>query len=188
MEMNRRREVARLWAVWVNHAAVHPENLGVRPNVTTSDLSHGLNFLFHSFGRRCNVQPFRGRRRSRVRPDAPASLERASVCIRDPFWEPVVGILLVFGLGTRSALAARALLLVALLFGTSLRGIYSSREARGPHSDRCTVLSGKLILVAVTLSNPAANRGIDGVWPAREYRGSTGCRGPRSLDGALPAS
>jgi hypothetical protein len=44
MEMNRRREVARLWAVWVNHAAVPPENLGVRPDVTTSDLSGLLNF------------------------------------------------------------------------------------------------------------------------------------------------
>jgi hypothetical protein len=40
----------------------------------------------------------------------------------------------------------------------------------------------------VTLSSPPANTGIDGFWPSGICRGSTGCRGLGSLDGALPAS
>ena len=42
-----------------------------------------------------------------------------------PFWEPVVGVLLVLGLWTRWALVAGALLIAALVFGTSLRGDYT---------------------------------------------------------------
>jgi thiosulfate dehydrogenase [quinone] large subunit len=39
-----------------------------------------------------------------------------------PFWEPVVGVLLILGLLTRGALVLGALLLATLTLGSALRG------------------------------------------------------------------
>jgi hypothetical protein len=68
---------------------------------------------------------FRGRRRSRVRPDAPARLERASVCIRNSIlgaggWNPDC----IRPLDEMCS-GPGVLLLAALVFGTSLRGDYN---------------------------------------------------------------
>ena len=41
-----------------------------------------------------------------------------------PYWEPAVGLLLVLGLWTRWALAAGALRIAPLTFGTALRAEY----------------------------------------------------------------
>ncbi|MCU1259503.1 MAG: hypothetical protein JWO80_2388 [Bryobacterales bacterium] len=88
-------------------------------------LTMGLNFLFHSFGRWRNLEHFVD---GVVAEFAQTPLPAWSVrgfAFAIPFWEPAVGILLVFGLWTRWALAAGALLLAALVFGTSLRGDYN---------------------------------------------------------------
>jgi hypothetical protein len=96
---------------------------------------HGLNFLFHSFGRQCNLKLSwtASQQSSPRRPCQPGACERlhSQSVLGAGGWNPVV-----FGLWTRSALAAGALLLAALLFGTSLRGDLlfagSSRSAFGP--------------------------------------------------------
>ena len=87
-------------------------------------LTMGLNFLFHSYGRWLDLGKFVG---TVVREFAHLPLPEWSVrafALAIPCWEPAVGVLLVLGLWTRWAVAAGALLIAALTFGTALRGEY----------------------------------------------------------------
>jgi thiosulfate dehydrogenase [quinone] large subunit len=88
-------------------------------------LAMGLNFLVHSFGRWRNLGNFvDGVVAAFAHTPLPVWSVRAFAFII-PFWEPIVGILLVLGLWTRWALVAGALLIAALIFGTSMRGDYT---------------------------------------------------------------
>src|SRR5882762_2204204 len=85
-------------------------------------LTMGLNFLFHSFGRWRNLEHFvNGVVADVAQTPLPVWSVRA-FAYAIPFWEPVIGILLALGLWTRWALAGGAVLIAALVFGTSLRG------------------------------------------------------------------
>jgi thiosulfate dehydrogenase (quinone) large subunit len=88
-------------------------------------LTMGVNLLFHSFTRWGGMDRFV----SAVVADfahtpLPIWLVRAFAHVI-PVWEPIVGALLVFGLFTRAALVAGALLIALLVFGTALRGDFS---------------------------------------------------------------
>jgi thiosulfate dehydrogenase [quinone] large subunit len=88
-------------------------------------LTMGLNFLVHSFGRWRNMVNFvEGIVAAFAHTPLPVWSVRAFALVI-PLWEPVVGVLLVLGLWTRWALVAGALLIAALVFGTSLRGDYT---------------------------------------------------------------
>src|SRR5258707_8963089 len=88
-------------------------------------LTMGLNFLFHSFGRWRTLGNFvDGVVAAFAHTPLPGWSVRAFALVI-PFWEPVVGVLLVLGLWTRWALVAGAFLVAALVFGTSLRGDYT---------------------------------------------------------------
>ena len=85
-------------------------------------LTLGLNFLCHSYQRWRGLGHFV---ESVVADFAHTPLPAWSVrafATTIPFWEPAVGLLLVLGLWTRAGLAAGALLIAALTFGTALRG------------------------------------------------------------------
>ena len=87
-------------------------------------LTMGLNFLFHSFERWRDLGKFvQGVVHEFAATPLPAWSVRA-FATAIPFWEPAVGLLLVLGLWTRAGLAAGALLIAALTFGTALRGEY----------------------------------------------------------------
>ena len=106
----------------------HPEkisNLDADLGYSLLRVTMGLNFLVHSFGRWRNLEHFVD---GVVAEFADTPLPVWSVrafAFAIPFWEPVVGILLVLGLWTRWALVAGAVLIAALSFGTSMRGDYT---------------------------------------------------------------
>ena len=84
----------------------------------------GLNFLFHSFSRWQDGGKFvEGVVVGFAHTPLPAGSVRAFALVI-PAWEPAVGLLLVLGLWTRWALAAGALLIALLTFGTALRAEY----------------------------------------------------------------
>jgi len=88
-------------------------------------LTVGLNFLVHSFTRWRNFGGFvDGIVASFAHTPLPVWSVRA-FAFAIPVCEPVIGLLLVLGLWTRWALVAGALLMAALVFGTSLRGDYT---------------------------------------------------------------
>jgi thiosulfate dehydrogenase [quinone] large subunit len=88
-------------------------------------LTMGLDFLFHSFGRWGSLGHFvDGVVADFAHIPLPVWSVRAFALVI-PFWEPLVGVLLVFGLWTRWALVTGALLIAALVFGTSLLGNYT---------------------------------------------------------------
>jgi thiosulfate dehydrogenase [quinone] large subunit len=103
----------------------HPDqssNLDAELGYGLLRLTMGLNFLFHSFGRWRSLENFAD---GVVAAFAHTPLPIWSVrtfALLIPFWEPVVGGLLVLGLWTRWALVTGALLIAALVFGTALRG------------------------------------------------------------------
>ena len=87
-------------------------------------LTIGVNFLFHSYGRWLDLDKFVN---MVVGQFAHLPLPVWSVRVfafAIPFWEPVTGLLLVLGLWLRASLVASALLIMALTFGTALRGEY----------------------------------------------------------------
>ena len=87
-------------------------------------LTLGLNFLLHSYGRWHDGGKFvDGVVNGFAHTPLPAGSVRA-FATAIPYWEPAVGLLLVPGLWTRWALAAGALLIALLTFGTALRGEY----------------------------------------------------------------
>jgi thiosulfate dehydrogenase [quinone] large subunit len=84
-------------------------------------LTLGINFLLHSFVRWGNLEQFVN---GLVADFAHTPLPAASVRVLAygiPFWEPVVGVLLILGLLTRGALVLGALLLVMFTLGSALR-------------------------------------------------------------------
>ena len=88
-------------------------------------LTMGLNFLVHSFGRWRDLGHFvDGVVTNFANTPLPVWSVRSFAFVI-PFWEPVVGALLLLGLWTRWALVAGALLMAALVFGTSLDGNYT---------------------------------------------------------------
>src|SRR5260370_7269726 len=88
-------------------------------------LTMGLNFLFHSFGRWRTLGNFvDGVVAAFAHIPLPVWSVRAFALII-PFWEPVVGVLLVLGLWTRWALVAGALRIASLFFATSPRAAYT---------------------------------------------------------------
>ena len=101
-----------------------PSNLDANLGYALLRLTLGLNFLFHSFSRWHDGGKFvEGVVNNFAHTPLPASSVRAFTTII-PYWEPAVGLLLVLGLWTRWALAAGALLIALLTFGTALRGEY----------------------------------------------------------------
>ena len=84
-------------------------------------LTLGINFLLHSFVRWGNLGQFAN---GLVADFAHTPLPAASVSALAyviPFWEPIVGVLLILGLLTRGALVLGALLLAMLTLGSALR-------------------------------------------------------------------
>lgn len=88
-------------------------------------LTMGVNLLFHSFTRWADMDRFV----NTVLADfahtpLPVWWVRAFAHVI-PVWEPLVGVLLVFGLFTRAGLVAGALLIALFVFGPALRGDFS---------------------------------------------------------------
>jgi thiosulfate dehydrogenase (quinone) large subunit len=84
-------------------------------------LTLGINFLLHSFVRWGNLEQFAN---GLVADFAHTPLPAASVSALAyviPFWEPIVGVLLILGLLTRGALVLGALLLAMFTLGSALR-------------------------------------------------------------------
>lgn len=93
-------------------------------------LAVGVNFALHSAVRWPNLSKFAdGVVHDFAATPLPAWSVRA-FALAIPFWEPAVGVLLVAGLFTRWALAAGALLMVLLTFGTALRGEFATLGAQ----------------------------------------------------------
>ena len=89
-------------------------------------LAVGVNFAVHSFQRWKDIGKFAD---GVVRDFANTPLPEWSVrgfAWMIPFWEPMVGILLILGLWTRGALVAGGLLMVLLTFGTAMRGEFGA--------------------------------------------------------------
>ena len=87
-------------------------------------LTLGLNFFFHSYGRWLDLGKFVGTVTGEFAHLPLPGWSVRAFAYAIPFWEPAVGALLVLGLWTRWALAAGALLIALLTFGTALRGEY----------------------------------------------------------------
>jgi thiosulfate dehydrogenase (quinone) large subunit len=84
-------------------------------------LTLGINFLFHSFARWGNLTQFtNGLVADFAHTPLPAASVRALAYVI-PFWEPIVGVLLILGIRTRVALVLGALLMAMLTFGSALR-------------------------------------------------------------------
>ena len=94
-------------------------------------LTFGVNFLFHSYQRWANLGGFvEDTARDFTHTPLPEwSVQAFAATI--PFFEPVLGLLLVLGLWTRTALVAGALFVVALTFGTALRSDFNALTAQG---------------------------------------------------------
>ena len=86
----------------------------------------GLNMSLHSYQRYKDLGKFTG---GMVRDFAATPLPAWSVqafAWSVPFVEPIIGVLILFGLGTRWALAVGALFIAALVFGTALRSDFQT--------------------------------------------------------------
>ena len=84
-------------------------------------LTLGINFLLHSFVRWGNLGQFAN---GLVADFAHTPLPAASVRMLAyviPFWEPIVGVLLILGLWMRAALVLGVLLLAMFTLGSALR-------------------------------------------------------------------
>ena len=102
----------------------HPFNLDAALGYALLRLTVGLNFVFHSFSRWHDGGKFvEGVVGGFAHSPLPVWSVRAFAMVI-PYWEPAVGLLLVLGLWTRWALAAGALLIALLTFGTALRAEY----------------------------------------------------------------
>lgn len=89
-------------------------------------LALGVNFALHSFQRWKDIGKFAD---GVVRDFANTPLPEWSVrgfAWMIPFWEPIVGVLLILGLWTRGALTAGGLLIVFLSLGTAMRGEFGA--------------------------------------------------------------
>src|SRR5580700_8761940 len=95
-------------------------------------LTLGINFLLHSFVRWGNLEQFVN---GLVADFAHTPLPAASVRVLAyviPFWEPIVGVLLILGLLTRGALVLGALLLAVFTLGSACT------PERNGCTDRCS--------------------------------------------------
>lgn len=108
----------------ITHSPRSTSNLDAALGYALLRLTLGLNFLFHSFSRWHDGGKFvEGVVAGFAHTPLPGWSVRAFAAII-PYWEPLVGLLLVLGLWTRSALAAGALLIALLTAGTALRAEY----------------------------------------------------------------
>ena len=139
-------------------------NLDAELGYSLLRLTLGLDFLFHSYDRWLALGPFVD---GVVHDFAHTPLPAWSVKVFAtfiPFWEPVVGLLLVLGLWTRVGLVAGALLVAAFVFGTALRG---------DHTVLSEQLIYALIFFALLLFRARYDRfGWDG-WRYREHAAKT---------------
>jgi thiosulfate dehydrogenase (quinone) large subunit len=99
-------------------------NLDARLGYAFLRLTMGLDFLFHSYTRWLNYSHFVTQIVTQfAATPLPAWWVRA-LALAIPFWEPIVGILLVLGLWTRAALVGGAVLMALLVIGTAMRANY----------------------------------------------------------------
>jgi thiosulfate dehydrogenase [quinone] large subunit len=84
----------------------------------------GVNFVFHSYTRWLDLQHFVTQTVTQFAATPLPAWSVRVVAFAIPFWEPVVGVLLVLGLWTRAALVAGAALIAVIVLGTALRADY----------------------------------------------------------------
>jgi thiosulfate dehydrogenase (quinone) large subunit len=82
----------------------------------------GLAFLFHSYTRWVDLNHFVTQTVTQLAATPLPEWSVRTVALAIPFWEPIVGILLVLGLWTRAALAGGAVLVAILVIGTAMSG------------------------------------------------------------------
>ena len=103
-------------------------------------LTLGINFLLHSFVRWGNLGQFAN---GLVADFAHTPLPAASVRMLAyviPFWEPIVGVLLILGLWMRAALVLGVLLLAMFTLGSALRDQTTLLHVQVLYSISCIVL------------------------------------------------
>ncbi len=88
-------------------------------------LTLGLDCIFHSASRWPHIGHFVQQTVDQFAATPLPSWSVRCYSLAIIIWEPVVGLLLLFGFRTRAALVAGGLLIASLVFGTALRGDFS---------------------------------------------------------------